>query len=159
MSPKNDALSAGTLQPGSNDPPSASAPVGADSMGKRLADLAARLPDASTGGATVGAPVAAEPRPLSPLSKRVLGRWGALPLKAVQVALGWGVDTAGEDAEILGECTLDLVGTSDFAIDPATEARARWVVAHGLALGEGLLVAWERKVDAARKKAAADVQP
>src|SRR5581483_2694109 len=95
---------------------------GPDVMPTSLGDLSKRLVEAGGGGAPPAA--APERRGLSELSLRVLGRWGALPLKAVAAFTGWATSVGEEDAQLLGECSVDLVRHAAVAPDPATEAIA-----------------------------------
>jgi hypothetical protein len=117
-------------------------------MPSSLGDLAKRLAGAGSGGPAT--PAAPERRGLTDLSRRVLGRWGALPVKALAVFTGWTTSIPAEDAELLGECSVDLVGTVAIAPDPQTEAIARWFVAHGAVVAEGFLAAAEKRLEKER---------
>ncbi len=125
---------------------------GTDIMPKSLGDLAKRLVEAGGGGA----PAAPEPerRGLSELSLRVLGRWGALPTKAIACVFGWSAAVPEEDAQLLGECSVDLVRHSSVAPDPRTEAIGRWLVAHGAVVAEGYLALMEKRLEKKRAEQA-----
>jgi hypothetical protein len=120
-------------------------------------DLAAW--DKGYGGSSgAGAPHGGEQpkRGFTELTKRVLGRWGALPIAALQMLLGVRAAVPDEDRQLLGECTVDLMRHGALDIDEASEARYRWAFAHGAALAEVLLATMERKIQERREKAARD---
>ena len=135
-----DAPASGAVSPG----------AGPGLMPSSLRDRASRLAKPGAGG---DAPAAApERRGLGELSLRVLGRWGALPLKAVALITGFAVSVSEEDAQLLGECSVDVVRHAAVSPDPATEAYVRWGVAHGAAIVEGFLASAEKRAEENRKK-------
>lgn len=150
MTPENPG--SGTRStPGNGDgapKPAAGAAGGGVGMPRNLEEF-----DKGYGGSSGGGPSQEAPRRgFTELTKRVLARWGALPIQGISLLLGLKSVVPPEDAQLLGETTVDLMRFGALGIDEATEARYRWAFAHGAAAAEILLAMVERKIEERRKR-------
>lgn len=121
------------------------APGGAGGMPRTVEAFLVGQGDAGKGGADDKKTEAKTRRPLDELTKRVLARWGAGPFKALALLVGLQVGVDKEDAELLGEVTVEGVRHSVVDVDEATEARWRVPLAYGLCALDAFLASVERR--------------